>query len=383
MRDRTTRRHIMLALLPFMAVLACGALHICQHCGHENEREAPTCTHCSVPFPLQETSPDKPITETAETPDTHLHRQIINTDIAEGQKQIQERNYELARFFFLNALALEGLAPPQDAESRAQELLGLIQAAEQSARIVNKTCLSCSGRGQQPVVFEGLRAQSSRSNVTTMRSFSQEGHSTVVCTECRGAGNVDAPGTIADLTFARNAAEAAYVQYQQARRYEPLGGTWVPAQIVDTLSVRQTATIMRSLVLACRSCTGFGRADCRNCEGLGRVNCGNCRDGRIFDLSRSGDRVQRIGGTDRTTECPNCSGMGTLPCGSCDATGTQACRRCGGSGNAEVCRTCETRGFVTCRRCRGTQIMRGEPCPACRAEGETLCTSCRGRGRRQ
>lgn len=381
MQSRKIYVWIVAVVLGVVTAIAFGQLLICQQCGHENDAGAAVCTHCSGSFPVQEVPEVVAPDEVEETHDTYLPLQVVLAEMAEGQRHLQDGSYELARFFFLNALALEGLTDPADDGNRSADLLGMVRSAESAARIVRKACPRCGGSGQEHVVFEGLHAARRGAAMGSERAFAVEGQGGVTCKECEGVGAVYVEGTIADRTFARRAAESAYVQYQQAKRYEPLGGAWVPPQLIETLSVRQQAMIMRSIVLPCRSCSGFGRSDCSRCVGRGSVPCRNCDEGRVPDVS-AGDRVHRIG-ADRTRACDVCGGTGGLPCESCDAEGSIACRGCGGSGDVDVCRACEARGYVACRRCRGTKVHRGEACPFCKGEGEVLCTSCQGRGRRR
>ncbi len=368
------------AVLVCVAAVAFGQLLICQQCGYENEVGAAVCTHCSGSFPVQAVPEVIAPEESVETQDEYLPLPVVLAEMAEGQQHLQGGNYELARFFFLNALALEALTDPADHGNRSENLLGMVRSAESAARIVRKACPRCGGSGQEQVVFEGLHSVRRGTAMGSERAFAADGQAGVTCRGCDGRGTAYVEGTIADRMFARRAAESAYVQYQQAKRYEPLGGAWVPPQLIETLNVRQQAMIMRSIVLSCRSCRGFGRSDCSRCVGRGSVPCRNCDEGRVSDVSAR-DRVQRIG-ADRTRACDVCDGTGGLPCENCEAEGTVGCRSCGGSGDADVCRACEARGYVMCRRCRGTKVHRGEVCPFCNGDGEVLCSSCRGRGRR-
>ena len=384
MRNKKILIRILCLFLVFMVVGASGALLICQRCGHENTQGVAACTHCATPFPVRDTpsQASSDVEEDEAAGNGYLPQEIPEREIAEGQKYLLERQYDVARFFFLNALALEAATDPAiDHRQRTDAVLGMIRSAEQASSIIRKACPFCAGSGQRQIAFEGLRSGGTGATIRSDRAISVEGGSSVRCTHCDGTGVVFAEGTIEERKFARNAAASAYGVYQRARRYEPLGGAWVPPNVIDTLSVRQKARVMRSIVLPCRSCGGFGRSDCRHCNGLGHRPCSRCNGGRVpVVLAR--ERVQRLG-ADRTQECDTCEGVGTLACGSCQAEGTIACKACEGSGEADLCRACTARGYVTCNRCRGSKVFRGEACAHCRAEGYLVCSSCKGRGRRE
>jgi len=382
MRIWEVKRRIAGLILAFVATVTFGQLLICQRCGYENEVGSAICTHCSGSFPVQQEVPEaSPLDEEIEDSENgHLPEQFVLAEIEEGQRHLKDLNYELARLFFLNALALEVVTAPAEQSDRSENLLEMIRSAESAARIVRKACPHCGGRGRTHVVFEGLDLRSRASAFGSDRSFTVEGHAGIACKACEGSGAVYVEGTVAELMVARRAATSTYIQYQQARRLASLGGVWVPSHVMETLSVRKKAMLMRSIALPCESCIGYGKADCRHCVGLGHIPCRNCQEGRVSER-RAGDRVQRIG-ADRTRPCEVCGATGNLPCRDCRAEGTRACRGCGGAGIADACRACEARGYVTCRRCRGTKVHRGAACPACKSEGHTICASCNGRGRR-
>ncbi|MFU8781099.1 MAG: hypothetical protein ACNA71_08775, partial [Kiritimatiellia bacterium] len=379
---RTRKIHIWLMglVVVFSAVVAFGQLLICQRCGHENDGGAIVCVHCSTRFPGVDQPEPRPAAAVEERQDGYIAGQWVADELAEGRKYEQNQAYELARLFFLNALALEGVTHPAGHESRTGQLLQLVQVAEAAARSVRKTCPRCAGSGQQQVHFEGLGASNRGSSGDFGRAVSGAGASQTACKRCEGVGTVVAVATIDDMKLVRGRAASAYRQYQQARRYAPLGGAWIPPGLVDTLTVRQKATIMRSVVLACNACGGYGRSDCKSCGGQGRIECKDCDHGRV-PFERGDSRVHRIG-AEVTKACDACHGTGTLPCKTCAEAGTSVCRSCNGTGEARDCRTCSTRGYVLCRRCRGTQLYRGEACPACKGEGYTLCASCGGSARR-
>jgi DnaJ-class molecular chaperone len=363
-------------VLALTAAVAFGQLHICQKCGHENDKGIVACTHCKEPFPAQEEPANRQADVVEDSQDGYIPQQFVHAEIAEGQKHLQNQHYELARLFFLNALALEGVTDPVDHNSRSEKILAMVRSAGSASRAVRKPCPRCNGRGQHQVDAKGSSPLPRDSAIGLDRTFSAE----TKCRRCDGKGTVDALGTIDDMKVARGKAASEYSKIQHARRYEPLGGAWIPPHLADTLTSRQKATIMRSIVLPCQSCSGHGRSDCKRCSGLGRTECNNCNNGRV-PYDRTTDRMQRIS-TNRTKECDTCRGTGALPCQSCDETGTIACKTCNGSGESDVCRTCSARGHLPCTRCRGSKVYRGEACLNCRGEGYILCTSCKGAGRR-
>jgi len=357
---------------------AVAQLHVCPKCGYENAQGVLSCTHCQARFPGQDSAVTGGVREIVGPGTDVIAAEYIVAEMAEGQKCFAAGKYELARLFFLNALALEGVSNPQDHENRSTQLLQLVAAAGAAALQVQKRCPRCGGSGQQPVDFEGLQSGASDGTLGSGQSFSTG--SGVACRKCDGTGTVLAAGTIADLKYVRGVALAEFRQYQQARRYEPLGAVWIPPHLVGGLSVRQRATVLRAIALPCEVCGGYGRTDCRHCEGRGRIDCKNCTAGRVAETA-SGDGVRRLG-AGRLRACEICGGSGTLPCRECNEEGTLVCARCDGSGAAEVCRSCGARGYVTCRRCKGSKVYRGAPCPHCDGEGDTLCSSCNGHGRR-
>jgi hypothetical protein len=372
----------MLMVLGLSIVTVIAGLNICSKCGYENSDAAVQCKHCKTVFPGK----DKP----AGQPEDNLHQaqqethkialQMVKREIDEARKQLQNENYELARFFFLNALSLEGLTEPTDHVNRSQKLLEQIKSTEAAARKVQKPCPRCDGTGLQTVKFEGLDSSGSGQKLGSGNSLRPQRSSGVRCKKCGGKGTVLAIGTIEDLKFARGKAESEYRTLQQARRYEPLGGAWIPPQLIDKLTAREKATIMRVIGMPCEECAGYGRVDCKDCDGTGRIICEKCDNGRIpFEESSKG--IKRVG-ENRTKACPECKGVGSLPCSRCNEEGSIACKDCGGSGEADICNSCTGRGYITCKKCKGTKEYRGEPCATCKAEGFILCTSCKGTGRR-
>lgn len=373
-------------VLCLSAMVVQAALHICQKCGYENDPGATICVHCKAPFPVQEqpaaSAEDASEEVTEGAPDEYAPLELVYAEVAEGRTWMQKEAYELARCFFLNALALEGLTDPTEHNTRSEQLLRMVAQAESAARTVRKPCPRCGGSGRHTLKIAGLDSSNRGSDFGLGERLSTDDAAGITCKKCGGDGLVYAAGTIAEMTFARSKAQSAYGKYQQARKYEMLGAVWVPLRFADALTVRQKARLMRSIVLPCASCAGFGRKDCKHCDGVGRMDCPNraCNKGRV-PVEQSNRNIQRLEGSS-TKVCEVCGGLETVPCTHCDEQGSIVCADCNGSGDAEICSRCTGRGYVLCNRCKGSKMYRGEACANCRGEGYVLCPSCKGRGRR-
>lgn len=382
------KKRMRIILLVQAVFLSCfcvlGELNICHKCGYENAEWADKCIHCSVRLSVkgEEALEDETVSESS-FDQGFLSAEIVSKEVAEGQKYQEKKDYELARLFFRNALAMEGLTNPEDGEKRAERLIGMIRQSEKASRTVTKECPRCGGTGAGAVKLDSLETTRGRGGKPLGASKVVLNVPSQKCKRCDGTGNVSVTGTIDDLKYQAGKAESSYRRLQQARKYEPVGNAWVPKSVADELDVKQRATLMRGVVSPCSACGGVGRLDCRKCKGDGRIPCGNndCKNGKV-PLAKDDKVMKRMQG-DLTKKCSECNGRGTIPCRSCDEEGTILCSRCGGSGECAVCDKCNGRGYVDCSKCSGTAEYRGESCKYCAGTGVVLCSSCGGEGHKE
>ncbi|OVE75389.1 hypothetical protein BVX97_04785 [bacterium E08(2017)] len=308
---------------------------------------------------------------------------IVKAEVELARKYFEKGNYEAARLFFRNALAIEGLADDDASSKRANHLLNMIKRSEKSARTVQKQCPRCGGSGKQEVKLSALEGASSEKKGFMGAKNSSKKVPGKTCDRCRGNGKVSGIGKMIDLKFQAAREDKAFREHQQARKYEPVGNAWVPQDLVNSLDVKEKAKLMRGVVTPCSKCAGFGRIDCKDCKGEGRVKCDNreCINGRV-PLEDGDSTVTRMQGK-ASKRCRECLGRGSLLCEDCDGDATVLCKYCEGSGESEKCRKCSGRGYIECRRCGGSMEYKGKECTYCRTEGVSICTSCNGEGHKQ
>jgi len=337
-------------------VLACvgaWALTICRQCGHEAAVDATDCGHCGAAVPVTvPDAPARPETDTAEDrPVADWARELATEDLAEARQLHEAGEFETARLFCRNALALNLLTkagPEQDI--RAARIMAMIEACEQADLWEQAMCDVCGGRQGQ-------------------------------CRRCGGSGRLRRRQTIDERKYRRGQALQRYRLLQQGRMRIATGEVWVPAAFAASLSVRDRVALRRATASGCRACMGFGRADCRTCSGAGVIPCraAGCEQG-VVTVTREG--LGGSPGLPARVACTRCQGLAVTGCEPCGAAGNTLCGRCDGSGLPDGCRRCGGDGFATCGRCRGTGEVRGQPCGACRREGVEVCRTCGGTGYR-
>lgn len=358
------------------SLFSLGALNICKKCGYENGESVSVCTHCeAVIFIVPEKTDSEPNLDDADKA-FHFSASVISEEVALGRTYTEKEQYELARLFYQNALAMNALGDTSDEGKSAKRLINLIKEVERAAMIVKRKCHRCGGTGKHRVKLDSM-------NSSKKSQFGSGGLSGTKCSKCEGVGTVSGGGTIEGLKFIKGQAESAYRKLQQARKYEPMGGAWIPLDAVSQLDVRQRATLMRGVPMTCRTCNGFGRVDCRSCDGAGWTECRNkdCNKGKV-PLEKDDTRVRRLSG-EILKKCRECNGRGGNPCDVCKEAGSVLCSRCDGSGAANECTKCGSRGYLECKKCGGTKEYRGDPCLSCRGEGVSLCSSCNGEGQKK
>jgi hypothetical protein len=380
--NKTSRIVLLYMFVFFSALYVFAALNICKKCGYENEERVPKCTHCSadLPVPPEVKEVERQDNDLEEDID-YLSVDIVSAEVHEGRKYQAKKSHELARLFFRNALAVEGLTDPIDGSKRSEKLLKLIRESERASRTITKTCRRCNGGGRASIklgVLDGAnRPMAERSfgkNSPIKTTSSQK------CKKCNGLGNVRASGSISDLKYQAGKATSVFRELQQSRKYEPIGNAWVPKHVADKLDIRARATLMRAVASPCPTCSGLGRLDCRTCKGVGRLDCGNrgCVKGRV-EVDDSDKRTRRLSGA-MTKQCGECRGRGSQECRACAEEGTILCSKCDGSGESELCDKCSGRGYLECSKCRG-RTGPGVVCKYCVGEKVVLCKSCKGAGR--
>jgi hypothetical protein len=360
------------------ALVALGEILVCPKCGHENDPRGTECVHCHARL-----SPAAPAGEGghAKRPAAksvfdasgklkYLGGAVVDDDVALGREQVAKGKLDLARFVFLNAAALDTLTSPDGDEARGEQILELIHKC-MPAGTVTAPCPACGGTGRRTV---------KRTDAQGMAVFKERAGR--VCGTCAGTGKVALYGHIEERKFERGRAENEYRMIQQGRKYVPVGRAWVPQEVADKLTGRQTAALRRAVAEPCRACTGFGRTDCTACRGKGYLPCPerNCTDGTAqVELKSSWNKKPRY----RQEKCSACRGTGKIACDKCEGRGSLVCAACQGSGQRADCTRCGGEGAAPCKRCNGTGTDRGGACAACSGEGVTLCSGCGGDGRKR
>ncbi len=380
--NKTSRIVLLYLVVFFSAFYVFAALNICKKCGYENEDRIPNCTHCSadLPVPPEVKEVEVQDVEVEEELD-YLSVDIVSAEVNEGRKYQSKKSHELARLFFRNALAMEGLTDPVDGRKRSEKLLKLIEESERASRTITKVCPRCNGGGRASVKLDVLGgANRPRAEQSFGRNSSIKTTSSQKCKKCNGLGTVRASGSLSDLKYQAGKASSIFRGLQQARKYEPIGNAWVPKDVADKLDVRARATLMRAVSSPCPTCSGLGRLDCRTCKGVGSLDCGNryCVKGRI-EADKGDSRIRRLDGV-MTRQCGECRGSGRQECRVCAEEGTILCSKCDGSGESELCDKCSGRGYLECSKCRG-RTGHGAVCKYCAGEKVILCKSCKGAGR--
>jgi len=240
-------------VLVLAASLALALPLVCDKCGFESPADAAVCAHCGAELPRsgaapatpEPTSPLPAAAATSEKLD-FLDPSVVQAEIAEAQRHLG-RQPELARLFLINAQALEMLTDPAAGGRRAARIKALLDECERSSMQVRIKCPVCDGTGRRKFAGATLSGQ----EVVRDTPGSP-------CTECGGSGYVARRARVEDLRFRKGRALDDYRTAQQARKYVPVGGAWVPQDLELKLTVRQQAQLRRVTAAPCPACA---RAD--------------------------------------------------------------------------------------------------------------------------
>ena len=362
-----------LAVLLLGTWLAVADITVCPKCGYENDSTRTECLHCraALPAPTPQTKPTAVAGEQRlkDGKIEFLGGPTVEAEIAEGRQAFKDGDAELARLFLRNASALELLTDTKVENKRAADIAELLGKCDTAARAVRARCPDCNGTGKASMKATSLKGDTVSLDVA--------GKS---CAKCGGSGFVYTPGTVDEQKFALGRALNRFATRQQIRKYVAVGGAWVPPDVADKLTVRQTVRLKMAMAAPCEACAGIGRVSCRSCSGTGLIKCTNrgCEAGKVTVTEGGqlgGKKVKRL------DKCPVCNGTGSVVCTRCTGTGSLVCTRCNGNGERGLCRSCGGQGFIDCRRCHGTGQYKGEPCTACHGEAVAECTNCNGDGK--
>ncbi len=350
---------LFVCMLCFCCLYAFGALLICGKCGYESEPGCKFCSHCGSGF-----TPGTEDSAKAGDPKDERHAvaaalsatvtaTVVDSELQAASKCLAGRKGWLALFYCENAMALNSIAnTDKDMAERVRVLHSQCMAGVKASV---KACRTCSGTGSSA----GSRT----------------------CTACRGTGTVPGKAGLDALKHGYDSALKKYVVLRDAAKWVPVGNSWVPADMKDTLSFRQEASLKRVTGSRCQACAGSGHTSCEKCDGLGKLKCTSraCSNGYVKKKIGQGfDSSQR----EITAKCEVCGGQTTITCPACEGYGSKACRFCRGSGQLPVCQRCDGDGLKRCDACDGAGIDRKNAvCSECRGCGRILCRTCLGDGR--
>ncbi len=329
------RRVVPLMACAFFAlccVAAFAVIAVCGKCGHERLDDAVVCGHCGASFPAAtkyadpggeepKESAGAPVLANQPAVDHHLESAIISMELKLTEKYLAENMGALAELFCKNAMALN-LLTLENAGTRSERILHLLK----------------------------------RSNASYASSAIRE----------------------ARAAMARS--RKAYELLQKARRYVPVGNTWLPVHDEAKLSMKQRVLLRRAQAAPCGTCLGFGKVVCSKCKGTGRVECPNgCKKGWVQIEAMDG-----LNGKARMKEvrCPTCLGYSRVNCGECLGGGAIVCETCKGLGERAQCSECGGEGMSACRRCNGSGLYKEGKCTYCGGKGQILCRECKGDGKK-
>ena len=366
-------------LLLVSAVVIAAEVVVCRACGYERKPGAATCGHCGASF--EEPKPPVAAQEGPLGVEDGEHRfdeagmlihvgdTLIEGEIERGRQHYHEGETDVALLYFENAAALNLLGEPGSEAARGKQLVGAMERCREREQRSRVKCTKCGGSGK------GTMEMTSLSGEVVARETAGR-----TCSNCKGRGFV-LRGLGIDEVKRRLARSAErYRMLQQARKYIPVGGAWIPQELEDKLSVRQTASLRRSTAGPCPDCMGLGEEDCEECHGTGALECPNddCQNGKVRVESEGTLSRLRV---HRTEPCKTCDAKGKVACQDCKGRGSVLCGECGGTGDRVECRRCGAQGFSACRRCNGAGRYKDADCAACGGHGVVLCSSCNGDGR--
>ncbi|NLL84351.1 MAG: hypothetical protein GX230_08955 [Lentisphaerae bacterium] len=372
-------RYLMAIAAAFFCRLAV-ALSICGACGHELAEGQRFCGHCGAkgvagePAAVAESVEAVAVVEPGEpaTYNAALFLEAARED-SRTAAELEEKQPEVALFYYRNAAALARLIPEEMMPATAsQKLIESVERCQRRMSQTLKACEVCTGTGKRTMV---MRSLSGESDGTTMRA---EG---MVCSACNGAGVVRSHRNAEELRLLLAQGGRSHELRQQTARRVAIGNAWVPAVEAEKLRPRQQALLRTAMAAPCNSCQGQGVQVCRGCKGQGRVKCRErgCVNGMVE--RKQSNTLSPSTALNLRVVCPSCKGNSWIMCGDCGGTGSVACRTCDGIGRPAKCRKCGGAGTASCTVCRGAGRDRsGKNCTVCMGEGVGLCPTCHGEG---
>jgi hypothetical protein len=368
------------ASLLLAAIAAIAGFVVCPKCGYENNSALSACTHCRGELPGVRTAPPAPLPEPESVPrrvaanlnpEGYLDPRLVEREVAMAKDHFRQGNVEIGRLLLRNAAALDLLTDPHEPSKRSEEILKLLSRCDSLGASVKRRCPACAGTGKGQARLTGLDGRVDFRDVPGK-----------ACGQCKGTGSVRGTGTVSDRKFNIGRAMNRYGTIQQGKKFVPIGGTWVPGDVEEDLTIRQTVQLKRACPAPCEECLGVGRSDCEECKALARVKCGRdgCENGMVRVVNEGTLVKARVS---RTEKCRECRGRAFVACGECVGRGSVLCEECGGTGERKLCPKCGGQGLASCRRCNGSGKYRDEACSTCGEQGISLCSSCSGDGRKR
>ena len=363
------------ALVTSPAAARAQGLVICRQCGREAKPGETVCSHCGAA--LAKPHAAEPAAPAVTTPDKGA--EVIRMAIAvmtgslRQARELEEKQPEVALFYYQNALALMRLIPAGTQHANVGETI-----VEGNSRMVQTLlrgrtpCRKCKGTGK----FQLDLSKVDRSNKSVK---AVEG---VACPACKGVGSFAGYRDIDKVRMAILQGRGEFQRRQMVAGDVRVGQALVPAALETLLTNRQRALVMTGVPVPCSLCQLTGRQKCTTCKGTGWVKCDypGCVNGEVKEARKSDTRQAKRMNDEGNKKCPRCEGLGEKPCETCKGSGSVACKLCEGSGLAPRCSRCTGTGLATCSKCKGTGEVKGSPCPECKGETVILCTACRGEG---
>ena len=360
----------------FIAAAFAGIM-VCPKCGYENPQEARTCEHCMAELP--ETQVIEGVGKAGDSNCTLLETGkveflkpgLVEEEIRWGNVYSATGEVEVARLFFRNAAALDMLTSPALTNDRAARIVELLKRIDSAKAGTQRPCPVCGGTGKSSMKVVSLKGEVSYQDVHGKP-----------CEKCAGSGKISGPTTADEWKFAAGRAAARYAALQRSRKYVPTGGAWIPLDIEQKLSTRQTVLLRRAVPPTCQLCMGYGRVECSRCKGTREIKCPNakCVQGMTqVDVTAALSKTK----VTRSEKCKVCLGKGVVACPECNGEGSVLCKDCNGTGELPVCKRCSGQGYSSCSRCGGTGKQKQGACSACGGEGIVACSACNGDGRKK
>ncbi|MBA4387836.1 MAG: hypothetical protein C0404_07635 [Verrucomicrobia bacterium] len=358
-------------------VVYAQGIFLCPKCGYENERTALTCTHCQATIPAPKQQPEKkPASDSGTTFQKSgklmfLSGAVAEKEIEQARKLMSETNdADVVRMLLRNAKALDLLTDPAIENQR----LKTIQALKKQCDAVVPTslikCPVCDGSGKTMMKVVNMKGEISFIEVAGRP-----------CPKCLGKGEVSRRAPADERKARQGPALKRFKELQEGRKYIDAGsGAWIPAELDQKLTARQTALVRRAVASDCPLCLGSGLGDCSMCSGVGQVKCPHpkCHRGMVEVFT---DKLIVDAKIVRTENCKVCDTKGAVSCRQCEGKGATVCSKCGGTGDRTDCTKCGGRGVVSCKKCGGSGSAGEAVCPDCAGDGNILCTGCNGDGK--